>query len=58
VIKFLRPIRLGVGAGGRPRSPLVLREALGASVAALCSYAVIATMSVSTPTMLSTRVRL
>jgi hypothetical protein len=57
-IKFSKPVCRGVGDEGHRQSPLVLREALRASVAALRSYAVIASMRALTPTMLSMRVRL
>ena len=41
-IRFSKPVGRGVGDEGRPRSPLVLREALRASVAALRTYPLIA----------------
>src|SRR5262249_34571189 len=48
----------GLGVGGRPDSTLRLPEALRAAAPAFLSYAAIACMTFSTPTMLSTRVRL
>jgi hypothetical protein len=56
-IKFFKPVSSGCRRRRAPSSPLVLREALKASVAALRSYAVIASMRALTPTMLSMRVR-